>query len=113
MDQGPVSRKSRELYGPEKKVVKLQSACLEKLIFLHVFNIRKTKRIAKFEGLEPRRCEDIKAMVAPEIVPKSFGTFEKQAPGSMGRSMDHLDEPGPWTPCPKLTIIVNSKQMKN
>ena len=50
------------------------------LIFLHVFNIRKTKRIAKFEGLEPRRCEDIKAVVAPEIGPKSFGTFEKQAP---------------------------------
>ena len=74
---GPVSRKSRELFGPEKLVAKLQSACFEKLIFLHVFNIRKTKRIAKFEGLEPRRCEDIKASVAPEIGPKSFGTFEK------------------------------------
>ena len=79
--QGPVSRNSRELFGPEKLVVKLQSACLEKLIFLHVFNIRKTKMIANFEGLEPWRCEDIKAMVAPEIVPKSFGTFKKQAPG--------------------------------
>ena len=50
---GPVSRKSRKLYGPEKLVVKLQSACFEKMIFLHVFNIRKIKRIAKFEGLEP------------------------------------------------------------
>ena len=78
---GPVSRKSRELFGPEKLVVKLQSACFEKLIFLHVFNIRKTKRIAKFDGLEPRRCEDIKGIVAPEIDPKSFGTFEKRAPG--------------------------------
>ena len=78
---GPVSRKSRELFGPEKLVVKLQSACFEKLIFFHVFNIRKTKRTAKFEGLEPRHCEDIKAVVAPEIAPKSFGTFEKQAPG--------------------------------
>ena len=29
----PVSRKSRELFGPEKPVVKLQSACFEKLIF--------------------------------------------------------------------------------
>ena len=80
--QGPVSRKSRELFGPEKLVAKLQSACFEKLIFSHVFNIRKTKRIAKFEGLEARRCEDIKAIVAPEIGPKSFGTFEKQAPGA-------------------------------
>ena len=42
--------------------------------------IRKTKTIAKFEGLEPRRCEDIKGIVAPEIGPESFGTFEKQAP---------------------------------
>ena len=37
--------------------------------------------IAKFEGLEARRYEDIKAIVAPEIGPKSFGTFEKLAPG--------------------------------
>ena len=80
-DQGPVSRKSREPFGPEKLVVKLQSACFEKMIFLHVFNVRKIKRTAKFEGLEPRRCEDIKGIVAPERDPKSFGTFEKQAPG--------------------------------
>ena len=78
--QGLVSRKSRELFGPEKSVVKLQSTCFEKLIFLHVFNIR-TKRTVKFEGLESRRCEDKKATVAPVIGPKSFGTFEKQAPG--------------------------------
>ena len=75
---GPVSRKSRKLYGPEKLVVKLQSACFEKMIFLHVFNIRKIKSIAKFEGLEPRRCEDIKGIVAPERDPKSFGTFENR-----------------------------------
>ena len=42
---------------------------------------RKTKKIAKFDGLEPRRCDDIKGIVAPEIGPRSFGTFEKQAPG--------------------------------
>ena len=34
-----------------------------------------------FDGLEPRRCEDIKGIVAPEVGPKSFGTFKKQAPG--------------------------------
>ena len=78
---GPVSRTSRELFGPEKLVVKLQSARFEKLIFLHAFNMRKIKRIAKFEGLEPRRCEDIKGIVVPDIGPKSFGTFEKQAHG--------------------------------
>ena len=29
-------------------------------------------------GLEPRRCQDIKGIVAREIDPKSFETFEKQ-----------------------------------
>ena len=36
--------------------------------------------MAKFDGLEPLRCENIKGIVAPEIDPKRFGTFEKQAP---------------------------------
>ena len=71
------SRTSRELFGPEKLVVKVQSARFEKLICLHAFNMRKIKRIAKFEGLEARRCEDIKGIVVPDIGPKSFGTFEK------------------------------------
>ena len=30
---GPVSRRSRDLFGPEKLVAKLQSICFEKLIF--------------------------------------------------------------------------------
>ena len=34
-----------------------------------------------FDGLEPRHREDIKGIVAPKTGPKSFGTFEKQAPG--------------------------------
>ena len=33
MYQRPVSRKSRELFGPEKPMVKLQPVCFEKLIF--------------------------------------------------------------------------------
>ena len=74
MSQGPVSLKSQELFWPEKPIVELQSTCFEKLIFEHVFNARKTKRIAKFDSLEPRRCEGIKGIVAPEIGPKSFGT---------------------------------------
>ena len=45
-----------------------------------MINVRKTKRIAKFGVLEPRRCEDVKGTVAPEIDPKSLGTFEKQGP---------------------------------
>ena len=52
-----------------------------KLIFKHNFNVKKTKTIAKFGGLEPWRCEDIKEIVVPEIDRKGFGTFEKQTPG--------------------------------
>ena len=42
--------------------------------------LRKTKRITKFDGLEPRRCEDVKGIVAPGKGPKIFGTLERQAP---------------------------------
>ena len=64
---------SRDLFGPE-------TACFEKLIFQHVFNVRKIRRTAKFDSLELRRFEDIKGIVVPEIGLKSFGTFEKQTP---------------------------------
>ena len=47
-------------------VVKLQSACFEKLIFHDVFNVRKTKRIAKFDGLEPRRLKGIQELWHPK-----------------------------------------------
>ena len=33
--------------------------------------------MAKFDGLEPRRCQDNKGIVACEIGSKSFGTLEK------------------------------------
>ena len=51
-----------------------------KIDLLTYLNVTKTKRTAKFDGLGPRDCEDIKGIVAPEIGPKSHGTFEKQAP---------------------------------
>ena len=47
--------------------------------------------IAKCDCLEPRRCEDIKGIVAPEIDPKSFGTFEKQATG-----VPRIPDSNPW-----------------
>ena len=67
--------------GARKAKVNLQSACFEKLFFNCAFNVRKSKRVAKFEGLEPGRCEDIKGIVAPEKGPKSFKTLRKQALG--------------------------------
>ena len=51
----------------------------------------KTKRTAKFYGLEPQRCEDIKGIIAPEKDPKSFGTFEKRVLGKLqGLPLFHI-----------------------
>ena len=39
------------------------------------------KIAAKFRASRRLRFEDTKSIRAPEMRPKSFGTFEKQAPG--------------------------------
>ena len=82
---GPVSRKSRELFGPEKPFVKLRPAYSEKLVFSYVVKGIKIKITAKFRASRRLRFEDTKRIMSPEIRPKSFGTFEKQAPGLLGR----------------------------
>ena len=52
-----------------------------KLVFLYVVKGIKMKITAKFRASRRLRFEDTKRIVSPEIRPKSFGTFEKQAPG--------------------------------
>ena len=52
---GPVSRKSRKLFGPEKPSVKLATACFGKQTFSHVFKITKTKITVKFDELNALR----------------------------------------------------------
>ena len=61
----PVSRKSRELFGRKKPVVAIQFPCV-------FFYVRKTKRIAKFDSLESRRCKE-EEIVASEVGPRRFG----------------------------------------
>ena len=39
------------------------------------------KITAKFRASRHHRFEDIERIMSPKIRPKSFGTFEKQAPG--------------------------------
>ena len=80
-NQGPVSQKSREHCGPEKPFVKVRPAYSVKLVFSYVVKGIKTKITAKFRALRRLRFEDTKRIISPEIRPKSFGTFEKQAPG--------------------------------
>ena len=85
--QGPVSRKSRERFGPEKPVVKLRPAYSVKLVFSYVVKGIKIKITANFRASRRLRFEDTKKIMSPEIRPKSFGTFEKQAPGVNTRIM--------------------------
>ena len=80
--QGSVSRKSRELFGPEKPFVKVRPAYSVKLVFSYVVKGIKIKLTAKFRASRRFRFEDTKRIMSPEIRPKSFGTFEKQAPGA-------------------------------
>ena len=82
---GPVSRKSRKLFGPEEPFVRLRSAYSVKLIFSYVVKRIKTKITAKFRASRRLRFEDAKRIMSPEMRPKSFGTFEKRAPGDFPR----------------------------
>ena len=77
---GPVSRKSRELFGFEKPFVKLRPGCSVKLIFSHVVKGIRIKITAKFRASRRLRFEDTKRIMLLEIRPKSFGAFENQAP---------------------------------
>ena len=59
-------------------------AHFEKVIFLHVFNIWKIKRIAKFECLEPRRCQGLKAIICgTRNRPETFRNFWETGPWSV------------------------------
>ena len=88
---GPVSRKFRKLFGPEKLFVKLRPAYSAKLVFSYVVKGIKIKITAKFRASRRLTFEDTKRIMSPEMHPKSFGTFEKQAPGLCLKN-DHLKQ---------------------
>ena len=77
---GPVTRKSRELFGPEKPFVKVRPAYSVKLVFSYVVTGIKIKITAMFPTSRRLRFGDTKRIMSAEIRLKSFGTFEKQAP---------------------------------
>ena len=82
---GPVSRKPRKLFGPEKPFVKLWPAYSVNLVFLYVVKGIKIKITAKFRASRRLSFEDTKRILSPEMRPKSFGTFEKQAPAPVSQ----------------------------
>ena len=68
---GPVSRKFRELVGPEKPFVKLRPAYSVQLGFSYVVKGIKIKITAKFRASRRLRFEDTKIIMLPEIRQKS------------------------------------------
>ena len=79
-DLGTIFGKSRELFGPEKPLVKLRPAYSVKLVSSSVVKGIKVKINAKFLASTRLCFEDTKRIMSPKIRPKSFGTSEKQAP---------------------------------
>jgi len=52
------------------------------------FNVRKTKRIARCDGSEPRCCEDIKGIVTPKMGPKNLGLFRNRPQDFFNRHVE-------------------------
>ena len=80
---GPVSRKSRELFGPEKPFVRVRPAYSVKLVFSYVVKGIKIKIIAKFRASRRLRFEDTKRIMSPEIhpnTPEKFRDFRETGP---------------------------------
>ena len=88
---GPVSRKPRKLFGPEKPFVKIRLAYSLKLVFSYVVKGLKIKITAKSRASRRLSFKATKRIVSPEIRPKSFGTFEKQAPVKV--PLQHMKRP--------------------
>ena len=67
-------------FRARKPFVKLRPAHSVKLVFSYVVKGIKIKITAKFRASRRLHFEDTKRIMSPDLRPKSFGTFEKQAP---------------------------------
>ena len=84
MDQVPSSAearfsKVRKMFWARKAFVKLRTVYSVKLVFSYV--VKGIKITVKFYTSRCLRFKDTKRILSHEMRPKSFGTFEKQAPG--------------------------------
>ena len=77
--QGPTSQKSCKIFRPKKPFEKLQPAYSVKLVFSYAVKVINIKITAKFHALRCLHFEGTKRIMSPEMRPKSFRTFEKQA----------------------------------
>ena len=81
MGGGEVIIKRIYVMMPEKPLVKLRFAYSVKLVFSYVVKQIKIKITSRFRSSRGLCFEDTKIIMSPEMRPKSFGTFEKRAPG--------------------------------
>ena len=75
--QGPVSRKSRKLFAPEKPFAKLRPAYCVKLVFSYVVKGIKIKITAKFRASRRLPFEDTKRII---MSPEKFLDFRETGP---------------------------------
>ena len=79
--------KSPENFSARKAIRKTTTCLFCKAgLFLVVEEIN-IKITAKFRALRRLRFEDTKRIMSPDIRPKRFGTFKKQAPGTTFRKL--------------------------
>ena len=78
--RGPVSRKSRKFFGPEKPFVKTPTCLFFKAGLFICCKRNKIKITATFLASRRLRFEDTKRIMSPEMRPKSLGTFERNGP---------------------------------
>jgi len=69
LTQGGVSRKSRKLFGSEKRFVKLRPVNFLKLVFSYVVKGIKIEIGAKFRASRRLGFEDTKRTMSPEMRP--------------------------------------------
>lgn len=94
---GPLSRKSRKLFGSEKAFVNLRpaySAC--KAVCWYVIKRIKIEITAKFRASRPLRFEDTKRIRSPEMRPKSLATLEKRTSGLKAASCSQRQRRLQW-----------------
>ena len=78
---GPVSQKSRKLFGSKKPFVwNCQPLVLESRSFNMFSRKQKEKMTVKFDDLNPPRSWDTEGIVTPENGSQSVETFEKRPP---------------------------------
>ena len=106
--QGPVSWKSRKLFGHEKPLVKLRIANFAKLVFSYVVKGKQLEKTAVFRLSKRLRFEDAKRIMSPETRPIIFGTFEKRVPGPISPTSERL----PLPKCSESNIVMRGRLLR-